>query len=317
LAAGSRKNFDTIGKTMSTHAGRKKNGARAALIALPALWLVVFFLIPFVMVLAISFSSPSLSVPPFEYLIAYGEGMVNIKINLKNFITIFVNNSYLNAALTSLKIAAVSTILTLLIAYPLSYAIANCSEKYRSLFIFLIIIPFWSSMLIRVYAWMSILRGNGLLNNFLLWLGVIDSPLRILNTETAIYIGIVYTYLPFMVLPLYASLSATDRSLIEAARDLGCSRLTAFWQITIRLSVPGIVAGCALVFIPAIGEAVIPDLLGGADTNTLGRSIWLEFSSNRDWPQTAAVTVVILALLIVPISLYQYYRSRQLEGDEA
>jgi len=290
--------------------------ARAALIGLPAFWLVIFFLIPFVMVIFISLSSPSLSVPPFEYLLSYEEGLVDIKINPKNFIAIFSNATYMNAALTSLKIAAVSTVLTLLIAYPLAYAIAACGEKYRSLFVFLIIIPFWSSMLIRVYAWMSILRGNGLLNNFLLWLGVIDSPLRILNTETAIYIGIVYTYLPFMVLPLYASLSAADRTLVEAARDLGCSSIAAFWRVTVPLSIPGIVAGCALVFIPAIGEAVIPDLLGGADTNTLGRSIWLEFSSNRDWPQTASVTVVILGLLTVPISLYQYYHSRYAQRIE-
>lgn len=289
----------------------KKSWGARLLIGIPGLWLFLFFLAPFAMVVAISFSTARIGIPPYDFLVAVKDEIVSITLNLENFLYIFSSDTYLIAAWTSIRIAAISTVITLLIAYPLAYGIASVDRRYRNFLVFLIIIPFWSSMLIRVYSWIAILRNDGLLNNFLMNLGLIHEPLVILNTEIAVFIGIVYTYLPFMVLPLYSTLSVSDRTLIEAAQDLGCSRIKAFWRITVPLSMPGIIAGCALVFIPAIGEFVIPDLLGGADTNMIGRAIWIEFFNNRDWPLTAAVTVVLLGVLIIPISIMQMLRSRQ------
>jgi len=283
----------------------KTNWGRRLLIAIPYAWLLVLFLAPFALVAGISLSTVRLGMPPFEPLTAWDGSILNLRLSFENFLYVLTDDTYLLAYLTSLKIAAISTAAMLFIAYPLAYGIASCSPSSRSLLVFLVIVPFWSSMLIRVYSWMSILRNDGLLNALLLKLGLISEPLRILNTETAIYIGIVYTYLPFMVLPIYSNLSSADRTLIEAARDLGCSRISAFWRVTFPLSLPGVLAGCALVFIPVVGEFVIPDLLGGADTQMIGRAIWLEFFNNRDWPMAAAVTIVLLALLVVPIVCFQ------------
>lgn len=288
----------------------KPDLGRRALVLVPYGWLAVFFLMPFLLVLAISLSSVRLGMPPYEPLYAWQGSLLSIRLNLENFIFVLGENTYLLAYLTSLKVAAISTALMLAIAYPLAYGIASCLPASRSFLIFLVIVPFWSSMLIRVYAWMSILRNDGLLNSLLLNLGIISEPLRIMNTETAIYIGIVYTYLPFMVLPIYANLSASDRTLIEAARDLGCSRIAAFWRVTFPLSLRGVAAGCALVFIPVIGEFVVPDLLGGADTQMIGRTIWIEFFNNRDWPVASAVTVLLLVILVIPIVLFQTRLSR-------
>ncbi|NOV16939.1 ABC transporter permease subunit [Ensifer adhaerens] len=288
----------------------KPDLGRRALLLVPYGWLAVFFLMPFLLVLAISLSSVRLGMPPYEPLFAWQGSLLSIRLNLENFIFVLGENTYLLAYLTSLKVAAISTIMMLAIAYPLAYGIASCAPASRSFLIFLVIVPFWSSMLIRVYAWMSILRNDGLLNSLLLNLGIISEPLRIMNTETAIYIGIVYTYLPFMVLPIYANLSASDRTLIEAARDLGCSRMAAFWRVTFPLSLRGVAAGCALVFIPVIGEFVVPDLLGGADTQMIGRTIWIEFFNNRDWPVASAVTVLLLVILVIPIVLFQTRLSR-------
>ncbi|MCK3777004.1 ABC transporter permease subunit [Ensifer sesbaniae] len=286
----------------------KTSWGRRILIAIPYAWLLVLFLAPFALVAGISLSTVRLGMPPFEPLTAWDGSILNLRLNFENFLYVLTDDTYLLAYLTSLKIAAISTAAMLFIAYPLAYGIASCSPSSRSLLVFLVIVPFWSSMLIRVYSWMSILRNDGLLNALLLKIGLIGEPLRILNTETAIYIGIVYTYLPFMVLPIYSNLSSADRTLIEAARDLGCARISAFWRVTFPLSLPGVLAGCALVFIPVVGEFVIPDLLGGADTQMIGRAIWLEFFNNRDWPMAAAVTIVLLALLVVPIV---YFQSRQ------
>ncbi|MGF6178009.1 ABC transporter permease subunit [Ensifer sp. 4252] len=288
----------------------KPDLGRRALVLVPYGWLAVFFLMPFLLVLAISLSSVRLGMPPYEPLYAWQGSLLSIRLNLENFIFVLGENTYLLAYLTSLKVAAISTALMLAIAYPLAYGIASCAPQTRSFLIFLVIVPFWSSMLIRVYAWMSILRNDGLLNSLLLNVGVISEPLRMMNTETAIYIGIVYTYLPFMVLPIYANLSASDRTLIEAARDLGCSRIAAFWRVTFPLSLRGVAAGCALVFIPVIGEFVVPDLLGGADTQMIGRTIWIEFFNNRDWPVASAVTVLLLIILVIPIVLFQTRLSR-------
>ncbi|QRY66177.1 ABC transporter permease subunit (plasmid) [Ensifer sp. PDNC004] len=288
----------------------KANWGKRLLIAIPYAWLLVLFLAPFALVAGISLSTVRLGMPPFEPLTAWDGSILNLRLNFENFLYVLTDDTYLLAYLTSLKIAAISTAAMLFIAYPLAYGIASCSPSSRSLLVFLVIVPFWSSMLIRVYSWMSILRNDGLLNMLLLKIGLISEPLRILNTETAIYIGIVYTYLPFMVLPIYSTLSSADRTLIEAARDLGCSRISAFWRVTFPLSLPGVLAGCALVFIPVVGEFVIPDLLGGADTQMIGRAIWLEFFNNRDWPMAAAVTIVLLALLVVPIVYFQSRQSR-------
>ncbi|MGO4657151.1 ABC transporter permease subunit [Ensifer sp. 2YAB10] len=289
----------------------KANWGKRLLIAIPYAWLLVLFLAPFALVAGISLSTVRLGMPPFEPLTAWDGSILNLRLNFENFLYVLTDDTYLLAYLTSLKIAAISTAALLFIAYPLAYGIASCSPSSKSLLVFLVIVPFWSSMLIRVYSWMSILRNDGLLNMLLLKIGLISEPLRILNTETAIYIGIVYTYLPFMVLPIYSTLSSADRTLIEAARDLGCSRISAFWRVTFPLSLPGVLAGCALVFIPVVGEFVIPDLLGGADTQMIGRAIWLEFFNNRDWPMAAAVTIVLLALLVVPIVYFQSRQSRE------
>lgn len=281
------------------------------LVAIPFGWLIVLFLAPFVLVVAISLSKVRQGMPPFEPLAAWsGSSELTIKLSFENYQYVLTDVTYLLTYLTSLKIAAISTAVILLIAYPLAYGISCCSPRSRSFLIFLVIVPFWSSMLIRVYSWMSILHNDGLLNSLLLKMGLISEPLRMMNTEVAIYVGIVYTYLPFMVLPIYSTLIAADRTLIEAARDLGCFRISAFWRITFPLSWSGVAAGCALVFIPVVGEFIIPDLLGGADTQMIGRAIWLEFFNNRDWPMASAVTVVLLVLLVVPIVIFQSRRSR-------
>jgi len=275
------------------------------LIIPPFLWLGVMFLLPTLLVLAIALSSTRVGMPPYEPLFTWDGAMLSINLNFENFQFVLRDGLYAHVYLTSLKVAAISTLLTLMIAYPLAYGISCCKRPWRSGLVFLVIVPFWSSLLIRVYAWMAILSNDGLLNSLLLGLGLIDRPLQILNTQTAVYIGIVYTYLPFMVLPIYSNLADRDRSLIEAARDLGCGRFSSFWRVTFPLSLSGIVAGCALVFIPVVGEFVVPDLLGGADTQMIGRTIWVEFFNNRDWPVAASVTVLLVLLLVIPITLLQ------------
>ncbi|WP_076397393.1 ABC transporter permease subunit [Rhizobium sp. RU33A] len=263
------------------------------------------FLLPTLLVLAIALSSTRVGMPPYEPLLTWDGAMLSISLNFENLQFVLRDGLYAHAYLTSLKVAMISTLLTLLIAYPLAYGISSCRRPWRSVLVFLVIVPFWSSLLIRVYAWMAILSNDGLLNSLLLAMGVIDQPLQILNTQTAVYIGIVYTYLPFMVLPIYSNLADRDRSLLEAARDLGCSRFSSFWRVTFPLSLSGVVAGCALVFIPVVGEFVVPDLLGGADTQMIGRTIWVEFFNNRDWPVAASVTVLLVLLLVIPITLLQ------------
>ena len=275
------------------------------LILPPFLWLCLLFLVPFVMVLAISLSSVRVGMPPYEPLFSWQGAILAIQLNFENFQFVLGDDIYIRAYLSSLKVAAISTAMVFLIGYPLAYGISRCSARWRSVLVFLVIVPFWSSLLIRVYSWMAILRNDGLLNSLLLNLGLIDQPLQIMNTETAIYIGIVYSYLPFMVLPIYSNLAAADRTLVEAARDLGCSVFSAFWRVTFPLSLAGVAAGCALVFIPVVGEFVIPDLLGGAGTQMIGRTIWVEFFNNRDWPVASAVTVLLLLILVVPIILVQ------------
>ncbi|NDH63820.1 MAG: ABC transporter permease subunit [Alphaproteobacteria bacterium] len=272
-------------------------------IALPFLWLGIFFLLPFalVLVIALGTNAPD-SVPP-----------VALGFSLKNFTLLFTDDLYLAAWLTSLRIAATSTVVALLLGYPMAYAIARAAPARRPLLLMLVVLPFWTSFLIRVYAWMGLLADNGLLEQFLRWTGLAENPPTIIGTEWAIQLGIVYAYLPFMVLPLYAVLEKLDASLLEAAADLGARPVAAFLTITLPLSLPGIVAGCLLVFIPAVGEFVIPDLLGGTETLMIGKVLWDEFFTNGDWALASAVAICLLALLAGPIALFQRQQSRSLE----
>ena len=287
-------------------------------IAIPYIWLLIFFLIPFVIVFKISLSQTAIAMPPYVPVLDLSEGVSGLlaalrEFSIDNYLWLTEDALYLNAYVSSLTIAGVSTILTLLVGYPIAYGMARAPTSLRPVLLMLVILPFWTSFLIRVYAWIGILKPEGLLNQLLLTIGVIDQPLIIMNTHTAIFIGIVYSYLPFMVLPLYSALEKMDYSLIEAAQDLGCPPTSAFWKITFPLSLPGVVAGCLLVFIPAVGEFVIPDLLGGSQTLMIGKTLWNEFFANRDWPVSSAVAVILLLLLVVPIVLFQNAQARAQE----
>ncbi|MGB5564561.1 MAG: ABC transporter permease subunit [Sedimenticolaceae bacterium] len=283
---------------------------RGAVAAVPLLWLGLFFGLPFLIILRISLSEAVIGLPPYSAMLEWIDGgMLSIRVNLANFALLWQDNLYLDAFANSVQIAAISTLCCLLLGYPMALGITRVRTSLRTPLLLLVILPFWTSFLIRVYAWIGILKGNGLINNFLLWLGLIDEPLKLLHTDLAVYVGIVYAYLPFMVLPLYATLSRMDGSLLEAAADLGCRPLSAFWRVTVPLSLPGIVAGSLLVFVPAVGEFVIPDLLGGPDSLMIGKVLWTEFFNNRDWPVAAAVAVALLALLVVPVLLFE--RSRE------
>ena len=284
-------------------------------IVVPALWLGLFFLLPFLIVLQISMAEPALAQPPYTALLEWvEEGVLQIRLNLQNYVLVWQDDLFLAAFLNSLWVALVCTLACLLIGYPMAYAIATAREDRRLVLLMLIILPFWTSFLIRVYAWIGILKSEGLLNNFLLWLGVIDAPLAILHTQTAVYIGVVYSYLPFMILPLYANLSRMDLTLLEAAADLGCRAGRAFVRITLPLSLPGILAGSMLVFIPVVGEFVIPDLLGGPDNLMVGRMLWTEFFNNKDWPLASALAILLLTVLVVPFVAMQRWQQR-IEGD--
>ena len=283
-------------------------------IIVPYVWLLVFFLIPFAIVFKISLSQTAIAMPPYTPVFGVDSFSDAVKqLNFDNYVWLTEDALYFNAYVSSVVIAAISTFLTLLIAYPIAYGMARAPLTIRPTLLMLVILPFWTSFLIRVYAWIGILKPEGLLNQVLLATGIISEPLIILNTHTAIFIGIVYSYLPFMILPLYSSLEKMDYSLIEAAQDLGCPPINAFWKITFRLSLPGVVAGCMLVFIPAVGEFVIPDLLGGSETLMIGKTLWNEFNANRDWPVSSAVAVILLLILIVPIMIFQSAQARAQE----
>ena len=288
-------------------------GPRWALIGVPFAWMLLFFAVPFAIALKISFASAVIAAPPYTSLVEWVDGVPALRIHLANYLFLLRDSLYASAYLSSLQIALVSTALCLLVGYPMAYAIARMPPASRNVAIMLVILPSWTSFLIRVYAWIGILKPEGLLNQVLLATGIIDQPLVILNTHTAIFIGIVYSYLPFMVLPLYATLEKMDYSLIEAAQDLGCRPIGAFWKITFPLSLPGVIAGCMLVFIPAVGEFVIPDLLGGSQTLMIGKTLWNEFFANRDWPVSSAVAVVLLLILVVPIMVFQQAQARAQE----
>jgi len=285
---------------------------RTLVVAVPYLWLMLFFLVPFIIVLKIAFSDTQIAMPPYQPLVQWvGDNTVSFTLNLGNFLFLLEDNLYWKAFLNSLKVAAISTFFCLLIGYPMAYAIARADNTKRTVLLMLVILPFWTSFLLRVYAWIGILKNNGLINNFLLWIGVIDEPIVMLQTDFAIYVGIVYSYLPFMILPLYANLEKMDLTLLEAAQDLGCGPFKAFLKITLPLSIPGIVAGSMLVFIPAVGEFVIPTLLGGPEALMIGKVLWTEFFNNRDWPVASAVAIALLVFLVVPIVYFQRIQARE------
>jgi putrescine transport system permease protein len=289
------------------------------MLLVPYAWLALFFLGPFLIVLKISLSQTVIAQPPYVPLLDLSAGWHGLKnftrqLSLDTYGLVASDPIYLLSYLKSLKIAAVSTGILLLIGYPFAYGIARSPRRLQPLLVMAVVLPFWTSFLIRVYAWINILQRDGLLNAMLLKLHIVSAPVAWLSSDTAIYIGMVYSYLPFMVLPLYATLEKLDDTLLEAAADLGCTRMQAFWRVTAPLSLPGVAAGALLCFIPIVGEFVIPDLLGGSDSLMIGQTLWTEFFSNRDWPVASSIAVTLLGLLIVPIVFYERLQQRQLEG---
>ncbi|MBN9604152.1 MAG: ABC transporter permease [Afipia felis] len=291
--------------------------ARIAAIA-PYLWMVLFFLVPFGFVLKISLSETVIAQPPYLPTLDLFGGWDALRAGLAkfstdNFYLLATDDIYIFSYLRSLTVALVSTAILLVIGYPVAYAMARLPQRWQGIAMMLVVVPFWTSFLIRIYAWINILQHDGLLNSLLLALHVIDHPVPWLSTDSAMYLGIVYSYFPFMILPLFATLSKMDSSLLEAAADLGCSRLKAFWLITVPLSLPGVAAGALLCFIPIAGEFVIPDLLAGSDRMMIGQTLWLEFFTNRDWPVASTIAVVLLVLLLAPLLVYEHIQRKQLE----
>jgi putrescine transport system permease protein len=295
----------------------KARGDRTSLAALaPFLWLGLFFLFPFLLVAKLSLSETALAMPPYAPRLDWSQGLAGLKtfiagLDFETYARLATDRLYVVAYLSSLKFAGVATFILLLLGYPLAYAMARCTPSVRKALLMAVILPFWTSFLIRVYALIGILKPEGLLNVALRAVGL--GPVSLLNTDTAIYIGLVYAYLPFMVLPLYAVLERQQHDLLEAAADLGCTPLEAFWRVTFPLSLPGVAAGSLLCFIPMVGEFVIPDLLGGSSTLMLGKTIWTEFFANRDWPAASAVAIVLLFTLVIPIVLYQRQQAKLTE----
>jgi putrescine transport system permease protein len=287
---------------------------RRLVAGIPTLWLLVLFLIPFLIVFRISFSEVRLAIPPYTPLLNWHHGSPSLEVHGSAYSFLLSDSLYISSYLYSLKVAAISTLCCLLIGYPMAYAIARASPSSRSVLLMLIVLPFWTSFLLRVYAWLGLLNNNGVINNVLLYLGVIHHPLTLVQTDFAVYIGIVYSYLPFMILPLYANLEKHDPALLEAAADLGARPFRAFLRVTLPQSYPGILAGSLLVFIPAVGEYVIPTLLGRTDQLMIGRVLSDEFFENRDWPLASAVAILILLLLLVPILMFQRVQRRELEA---
>lgn len=287
---------------------------RQIVILIPFVWLLIFFLAPFFIVAKISLAELAIASPPFTKMIEWTDGgIVTIRIVFDNFIFIMEDSLYFDTYVNSLKISTSATLICLLFGYPIAYAIVRSGPIAKPIFLFLIILPFWTSFLLRVYAWMGLLADQGTINNLLIAIGIIDEPIRMLYTEFAVYIGIVYTYMPFMILPLYANMERLDGSLTEAAADLGAKPTTTFFRVTLPLTKPGIVAGCLLVFIPATGEYVVPDLLGGGNVQMIGRVLFNEFSRNSDWPVASAVAIVLLFVLVVPMMVFQYFQGRAAE----
>jgi putrescine transport system permease protein len=300
---------------MKRSAPLRRPGDSRLVVLIPYLWLLALFLVPFVIVLKISFSQTVMALPPYRPVLDLAAGWTGLKdfaahLTTDAYALLGSDDLYLRSYLKSLEVAGLSTALLLAIGYPIAYGIVRSPRALQPLLVMLVVLPFWTSFLIRVYAWMNILQRDGLLNDVLMRLQLIDAPRVWLSTDTAVYIGLVYSYLPFMVLPLYAVLEKLDPTLLEAAADLGCTRLRAFWRVTFPLSLPGVAAGALLCFIPITGEFVIPDLLGGSRTLMIGQTLWTEFFSNRDWPVASAIAVALLALLLVPILFYERLQKR-------
>src|SRR5579863_5376436 len=293
-----------------------QSAGRRLVAGVPILWLLLLFLIPFIIVLRISFSEVRLAIPPYTPLIAWHHGKAALEVHWSAYSFLFTDALYVSSYLYSLKVAAVSTLFCLMLGYPMAYAIARSTPTSRNVLLMLIVLPFWTSFLLRVYAWIGLLKSNGVINNVLLSLGIIHQPITMLQTDFAVYIGIVYSYLPFMILPLYANLEKHEQTLLEAAADLGARPFTAFRRITLPQSLPGIVAGSLLVFIPAVGEYVIPSLLGRTDQLMIGRVLSDEFFENRDWPLASAVAILMLLLLVIPIMLFQRSGGRQIGSHQ-
>jgi putrescine transport system permease protein len=296
-----------------------RNWSARGIVLLPYLWLVIFFLAPFVIVLKISLSQTALAQPPYVpvYDVAAGwAGLTDFvsQLSADSFRLISSDSLYLLSYLKSLEIAAISTIALLAVGYPIAYGMARAPRRWQPPLVMAVVLPFWTSFLIRIYAWINILQRDGILNDVLMRLHAIDVPASWLSSDTAIYVGMIYSYLPFMVLPLYAALERMDDTLLEAAADLGCPRWKTFWLVTLPLSLPGIAAGVLLCFIPIVGEFVIPDLLGGSETLMIGQALWTEFFSNRDWPVASAIAVALLGLLLVPILFYERLQQRSFAG---
>lgn len=285
---------------------------RRVAVALPYLWLLVFFLLPFAIILKISLADPIIAQPPFTPIFNEQGGL---SVTLDNFLFLLTDKLYAITYLKSVLMALAATVLCLLLGFPMAYGIARSAPSVRSLLLLLIVLPFWISFLLRVYAWMGLLNNYGVINNTLMWIGIIDQPIQIMYTDFAVFIGLTYSYLPFMILPLYATLERMDLDLIEAAQDLGASRTQSFWDVTWPLARPGVIAGCLLVFIPAMGEYVIPYLLGGPESLLIGRVLFDEFFVNRDWPLASSVAIVLLLLLVVPIVFMQRNEAKLEEAE--
>ncbi len=288
---------------------------RQAVIGVPLGFLLLFFLLPFLVVLKISVSEMDNVV--FKDIVTWADGLLQLRLKFSNYLFIAEDDLYFKTYLSSLKFAAITTVICLALAYPFAYFMARSPADKRPALLMLVMLPFWTSFLLRVYAWKMLLADNGVFNNLALWLGVVSEPLKMMNTPFSLVLGMVYTYVPFMILPLYANLVKMDLSLLEAAQDLGATPWQAFWRITVPLSQSGIIAGSMLVFIPCVGEFVIPELLGGPQTLMIGRVLWDEFFSNNDWPMAASVAVVMVLLIIVPLALFNKYQAESTKGGRA
>ena len=302
--------------TLLTQWGYKLQSSwKTLVVGVPYVWLFIFFLVPFFIVLKISFAESLIASPPFSSLFDWAEdGALQIRVLFDNFAYLWEDELYINTYINSVKVALISTIFCLFIGYPMAYAIVRSSQTMKNILLLLIILPFWTSFLLRVYAWMGLLADQGTINNLLISLGIIDEPIKMLYTQFAVYLGIIYSYLPFMILPLYANMEKLDLTLHEAAADLGAKPLTTFLTVTLPMTMPGIIAGSLLVFIPATGEYVIPDLLGGGNSLMIGKVLYNEFNNNHDWPVAAAVAIALLIVLVAPMMLYQHIQSKESEA---
>ncbi len=306
---------DKVSSFLSELARRIQAGWQTIVVVVPFSWLLIFFLAPFFIVLKISLAESLIAVPPFSPLFEFAEeGVLTIQLVFENFAYLWEDDLYVKTYLNSLKISTISTVLCLLLGYPIAYGIVRAQPTAKNILLLMVILPFWTSFLLRVYAWMGLLADQGTINSFLIWMGVIDEPMRMLYSEFAVYVGIVYSYVPFMILPLYANMEKLDIALHEAAADLGARPTITFLTVTLPLTIPGIVAGSLLVFIPATGEFVIPDLLGGGNVQMIGRVLYNEFNSNHDWPVASAVAIALLLVLVVPMMIYQYVQSKESEA---